>query len=583
MKKVVKNILARKNHQDQPKTFTQDGYLVMESKSLHNLSSAELCEIIYKFDSEVKRLNQQLQIPQQEKSSSENEIIANQRIEALQNELRAMRKELENSQNEAKKLSEELSGKDSQGLNFSEQLEFIQFDTLQMPNPCCSNKDQEIEKLNEEIRSLKESIETIKTNPQMQELKITINMMEKEIGNQKNQIQSLSSANKGFLEKLQILNKQKQAAEMEANKGKIEIESLKKELNAMNFQKEDLVKELRNCKSNCAGKEDKLQKKCKKIKEIKEKLLVKTNECTKLESELNNEMYQNKNNLFAIKENFQKDLEKLNIEKENQNKEYQEAIKQLELSTENEIKIVKEKIIEKSKENDNQKLKISELEKLIENQNTKISSLEADEKLLKEKNLKNKTKKSALKAQISSLKDEIQREKNRSLTHPEPQFTLNLINISPKDAQALQSVSFELDSLYKHLMIMMMNGSSSLSSNPVNYSIPCQDFTAFEAKLNNLLMQIREALDSHPEEPQSSSWASKLKSSLRANLNFKQNSPVKVLTCFSPKEETKVSTIARPIAPKKIINKQGGGRTPDPTRVRNDNNAHERRNSSSSL
>lgn len=312
------------------------------------------------------------------------------------------------------------------------------------------------------------------------------------------------------------------------NRYLIENEQLENNNNKLNFVKVSLQTEVRSLNESIKVKDEKLLNQQNINYDLKRRNLALDLIRADLENK-NNTMLKHIDCLNAKYLNVD-EAEKLSVQILNSNSEI--------VSLEN----VREKLsLELSKCN----LKIKMIEKdmeicLKENLDLKnrLDDFGLTEKKLIEKLEKSQTKREIARKElikISKLNNQdLQNVKDKTkfkLDHDFQNLDITKLseftNMDNKEIEVINYFKQEVEQLYKTLMCLMIQSSTSEAKNLQILNIPTINFSTFERRLNNLVMQFHEMADS--SEPITK------KSSILSSISF--NSKVNIFSCISSQNE----------------------------------------------
>ena len=195
---------------------------------------------------------------------------------------------------------------------------------------------------------------------------------------------------------------------------------------------------------------------------------------------------------------------------------------------------------------------LSEKIKVFEQENAKLSQ-NLDRALKKREVAKNEVLKLNKKLETLSQEPKSSPDKFGEL------FKLDNSDPSPAEQNSMYLLKKELEFLYKDLMNMIMNGSTTSAGDSLAYTISSEDFSNFERRLNNALVQVKEALDSPAEVATENSWSSKFSSAVaRVKDNMSEKGPVKIFSCIGSQEEPRQRP--RTNQGRRLISNTGGNR-----------------------
>ncbi|CAG9320182.1 unnamed protein product [Blepharisma stoltei] len=598
-KKKDKDSTEHANANTQPTQPPPEGYVTMDGSSLYNMPAADLVEIIYKYDAEVKHLNQQISTDSEQLSQFNKDFpilqekfqYFSKHSEELQNELDRVEEELKDTQAslESRKAEldlakSQLASKSELVANYRQQVEDLraQITELETENliipqsagSCCADREAEIIKLHSDIAKLKTSLaESNKVSQEVQELRITNKSLESEIAKMSIQHEVGNAQIKNLNEKIVLIEKQKQEIEKECSKRQSSLESMEKELSKLLFQKESMETEILALRESQHLKETKYLKKQNKIKKLNGDILEKSNQICKLKQELEGIKDKNQLEMLQIIENCKKETERIE-------RQYEEKIRELEstiANCKNEENRGNENNLEKltivEQQNKEYAQKIRDLNEYLKEQSIKISELEKENKNLSESYKKSQHKRELARQELTKLSQKLEH-KTPEISLPSSQktenfdFKLNISEMSKYERKALSLFRLELESLYKMLMKIMMGSNTTKKNGICIYNIKSDDFSAVEKRLNNIVMQVHEALDTPETDSQAfpientNSWSTKLSHAVSAVRHgmMTERGPVKLFSCMSSQEEFKGNMIPKSPQGKRLMSNTGGER-----------------------
>lgn len=599
MKKGFKKLFNKKEKEQTPgidPPLPQDGYITMDGNSLYNLPVSDLCEIIYKYDTEVKLLNQQLSAANEQVNQFKKDMpplqdqvtLYKQHSENLQSELTKVESELTDTQTalEGRKAELDLTksqliSKDELLSNYRKQVDDLQnqlseinIESLSIPESsgnCCQDREKEILKLKTELSKLKTTLnDTHKLNQEVQELRITTKMLESEIAKMSMQNENYNNHIKSLNEKIASIDKAKQDVEIEGHKKQISIESMQREQTRMQFQKESLETEIRALKENLNQKEKKYNKKQSKLEVMQEQIGDKTNEAYKLKHEIETLKHNNQVEIFQLIENHRKEMSHQESCLKTKISELENVITQVrkggeENGKQNEHALERLNTLELQNKEYNQEL--TRLNDFLKDQSAKVSGLEKENKQLHDNLIKANQKREAARQEVLKLSQRLDQKEKQVKTPPSPvkeesSFKLNSAEMTAVEYKSLFNFKNELETLYKMLMKLMMNGNATQDGCSFVYNITSEDFSTFERRLNHTVMQIHEALED-PEAhiqtaPSENSWSTRLNNAVsKVKKGMSERGPVKLFSCMSAQEESKGNMIPRTHQGRRLISNTG--------------------------
>ena len=550
MKKNLKKWFSKKDKTEgsEETTTPQENYTAMASNSLYNLPATELVAIIFKFDLEVKNLNKDLQSTKDQLSSTKQDYsklqdqstLYKQHNEALQSEcnklvidLNEAATSLDTKQESINLLTNQVNSKDEMLSSYKIKLQELEKSLL----------DLQFTGINfdagEEIIKLKAKLEeSSKSSDEINELKIKNKMQEGEISKLSQNLSESKEQMRMWKDKVNIFEKDRKEIEADINRKKIEIENLNSQVNKMNFLKESYDTEIKALKESINNKDIKFTKKNTKIENLHEQNVELQKAHSVLKFELDSLKIKQQEELIASQEKFvldkEESLARLNQKIIDLELEIQELNKTNENSTNLQSEILH---LQKITQDQQERLSITLAE--LHEKTLKINSLEIENQKIAERLKRSENKRELARNEIIKLTQKIE-----STTAPiienklknEANFNID-INSSPKELDLVNLLKNELENIYKTLMKI------SYINDSVYYQIKIEDFSSFENKLNNIVMQLHEQLDERSQEQ---------------SLNINQKNtiskpvgrlPIKIFSCIADQDEAPPRLIPKPKRP----------------------------------
>ena len=337
---------------------------------------------------------------------------------------------------------------------------------------------------------------------------------------------------------MNIFEKDRKEIEADINRKKIEIENLNSQVNKMNFLKESYDTEIKALKESINNKDIKFTKKNTKIENLHEQNVELQKAHSVLKFELDSLKIKQQEELIASQEKFvldkEESLARLNQKIIDLELEIQELNKTNENSTNLQSEILH---LQKITQDQQERLSITLAE--LHEKTLKINSLEIENQKIAERLKRSENKRELARNEIIKLTQKIE-----STTAPiienklknEANFNID-INSSPKELDLVNLLKNELENIYKTLMKI------SYINDSVYYQIKIEDFSSFENKLNNIVMQLHEQLDERSQEQ---------------SLNINQKNtiskpvgrlPIKIFSCIADQDEAPPRLIPKPKRP----------------------------------
>lgn len=537
-KKLFKKKTKNPETADQPSP--KDTYTSMSSDSLFSMPVSELVSIIFKYDSELKSLNQDLTT-----AKDQNQTLK-QSFQKLQDESSLYKETKDNAQFECHRLATELNEAVTSLDSCQSQLELAKTQLASKDSMLNTLKSRvsELEKQNcelqltgihitpnDETENLRKKLaECNKLEQTIRELKVKNESLENELKKiSASAVESKEQA-RMWKEKTNAFDKAMNDSQVELSKKKTELEDLKTELKKLAFIRESMETENRSLKESLSQKEASVKKKNEKIGELNKlttqlqqsiSLLKFENESSRLKArqeiqfEIENERAQQIAERQMAEENFVleinglkeslKDVEEIKRQLE-QSKAEKERIEQDLMSKGVELSEVHENIGKLTEE----KLKLSETLKVSNN------------------------KRELARTEILKLTQKLETLQKSNSTIPDPKKVPKSITI--EEVSFLSIIKPELDSLYKSLMSLISEANKDF------YSVKITDFTSFEKKMNNLVVALHEQIEEISFSPPTSQTIPPARPT-------KGRTPIKLFSCIVDQDETQPRSIPKPKRP----------------------------------
>lgn len=505
-------------------------YRSVNSESLERMPPAELLSIIYRYDSEVKYLNTQLEESSQKETKAKSQMIKlkeelvlhrghgdklNEEFHAVSVDLKKTAELCEQQKIKVTMMTTELETKDELLRNFKQQIRDLAENSTESGSTGTEGLRAKVAKLKKKL---------YQNNPEsLQELEIAKKLLENEVTKQsalcrqqESQIQSLTTA-------MATLETERKKLYSDIQHNKHSNSTTLEELSKLKFQKESMSTEL---KSLC----DRLARKDAKTADLRSRL-------AGLENDVKSKTEEN----FSLKSEYE---EKIYTLQKSENSSFSNQFAALS----HRIQELESQLNTQTKEN-------SELTVKLETQAQEHSALKTSFSCEQEKNIELSKQLEDLKNKRKQAKAELIRLSQRQTQQPVSEFRINPLQVPQGEIRPLQALQRELESIYKSLMNMMFTATSTKSV----LQIPNEVFSLFEQRLNNVLMQVHEALDMSRDP----SWSSKLATTMGSLNSNSGRLPVKLFSCMRSEEET--SSVLRPktMLGKKLVSSTGGARRID--------------------
>lgn len=513
----------------------KDNYTSMSSNSLFSMPVPELVSIIFKYDSELKTLNQELgtlkdqhqllkqnSLKLQDESSLYKETKDNAQFEChrLATELNEALTSLDSCQSQLELVKTQLASRDSILVTLNSRISELEKQNCELQLSGINfNQTDEIENLRKKLAEFNKQEQIIR------ELKVKNEILEKEV----KKISASAAENKEqarmWREKTNIFEKALNETQAEMAKKKSEHEELMSGSAKLAFSKESTETENKSLKESILHKEATIKKKNEKIEELQ-------NIKTQLEQSITLMRIENDSKNLKIEEDFKERLRQENERKEKEWQTTQENLK-AELNSLQEVLKNFEDISKKLEQNETEKdkaqqdlaSKAMELKELGE----KVENLAAEKSKLEETLKISNNKRELARNEIMKLTQKLESAQKAGINMNENKRSIK--PSSPEEIKMLSILKPELDSLYKALMTLITDAKGDF------YSVKIGDFTSFEKKMNNLVVMLHE----HIEEFSSSTNSNATVPPIPA----KGRTPIKLFSCIADQDETQPRTIPK--------------------------------------
>lgn len=522
------------SEQSDPAT-PKDTYTSMSSNSLFSMPVSELVSIIFKYDTELKNLNQELA------TLKDQHQLLRQTSQKLQDESSLYKATKDNTQFECHRLATELNEALTSLDSCQSQLELVktQLASRESILLTLNSRVSELEKQNcelqlsglnftqsDEIENLRKKLaEFTKQEQAIRELKVKNEILENEAKKISASAAESKEQARMWREKTNIFEKALNEAQAEIVKKKTEHDELVSELARSAFTKESIETENKSLKESIQQKEVTIKKKNEKIEELQ-------NEKMQIEQSITLIRIENESNVFKIQEDLK---ERLKWESEQKEKEWriaQETLRTELNSLQGDLKRFEEvtkklELTEAEKEKIQQDLvnKVVEVKELQD----KVEKLTGDKAKLEESLKTSNNKRELARNEIMKLTQKLESIQKSGLS---PNDSIKVIK--PSSSQELKMLSMlkpELDSLYKALMTLITDVNGEF------YTVKIVDFTSFEKKMNNLVVMLHE----HIEESSSTS----INNTTVPPVPTKGRTPIKLFSCMADQDETQPRTMPK--------------------------------------
>lgn len=545
----LKNIFKKKLKKVENPPRQPEGYVTVEASNLNQMPISQLVNIIYRYDAELRHLNSAAEGQSSQLTAATSSLTQLQEELSLHKEhneklnqechnaitgLSQSKESLESKEGEMLLLRSQLESMEELVSNFKTQLSELSKQLEEQHLAEAQSEDSSyLSMLKAEIVRLKASQQDIrKEEQQRQELTIKNKMLESECAKSQLQVQSLQSQMSALDVKLSEFERKRQSQEMRVFKLEIELESEQKNQGKLSFQKESVETALQTAQESCNRKDTKIQKSKAKFLNLREQLKVKIEE-----------IYELKNKLESLAKDHKESLEATECEVQSRAQEQLAQVSALQCK-------LKELEDQQEPSLDHSYLKYEENELRTENEDlkTELSSLRTANTSLAKTIQDLKLKQDAAKSEVIKLSQKLE-SKEKAL--PTAEFRIATSNVSFSDLQPLTALKKELEEIYRTLMNLMFSSPPTSSE----ISIKQEDFSAFERRLNNLLMQVHEAVELSQQNPVS--WASKL-TGATVGLRSKQKGPLKLFSCMRVDDDPRPIVQPRTIYGRRLAANTGG-------------------------
>ncbi|OMJ78834.1 hypothetical protein SteCoe_21278 [Stentor coeruleus] len=532
----MKNWIKRKtqNITSEEASTPSDNFTAMNSNSLYSLPVNELVSIIFRFDLEVKNLTKELNLAKDTISSykgdlpktQDQSLLYKQHNEALQIECNKLAKDLNeartslyNRNGQFDLMKNQMLSKDELIQNYKAKIQDLEKQVLELQITGISFQPSD------EVVQLKAKLEeSKKILPQINELNAKNKSLESEIAKLSSTINNDKTQIRSWQEKTLACEKSRKDFELELIKKRSEAEILSKEISRMNFLKESQDKEMRTLQESNSQKDLKISKKHSKIEslkktnqELQKQILIFKYEMESIRTKMQDE-------LFITQERAKDELERAKDLHDSQILTLESKISQLE-NLHQDYETLKQELNTLKIQKNSQDEILNNTQSELHQKTIKISLLESEIQNLNNNLIESNNKTDLANTEIQKLSQKLEAQKSSQNSIAEIKIK-SLSNPLPKEIDMLTYTKNELDILYKSLM-KIINPSDSLA-----YLIKIEDFTAFEKKMNNIVMQVHEQLDEISEEK---IWAAKAKSPQIGKA--KGRTPVKLFSCMADQDD----------------------------------------------
>ncbi|OMJ76515.1 hypothetical protein SteCoe_24091 [Stentor coeruleus] len=462
----------------------------LDMHTLSTVSHTELCQLVLRFHTELKD--------------------AGHHIESSEEQIKQLKKDLNNSIEQAQLYKNHCE--DLQNFAQKSSMESDSYKTL------LESKTQEVKYFrdkNVELEKISESVKNL--NSILAEL------------------ESLRQKNKEMNEKIVLMTSEKELHTKEKTHYENEIRSFKD-------RQDEVIKKYQDCENLLKQKSEEYFKVKADNKSLKQNVKELDKVCKEMEAVVKGkshrilELETQCNGMVTNLQEFKEKINTLEIdhetEKDELKKELKEKTAQLEIIHDKMDKETAAKIEEINsnlmKSLEDYKIKITSLEiersnysSTIQKLNNEISDLQCSLKTTQEDLELSQKKRELAKEELIKLTQKFENMSN--LDRPSNKTTQSLVNQSLllqrqvlpgsiQEHKALQILKFQLDTVYKALMELMLSANTTRDSmtNSIQYSITSEDFSRFEKDLNKVVMNAKEAAENPNFIDQGPGWMGKI-------------------------------------------------------------------------
>ena len=521
----------------------QENYTPMSTNSLYTLPANELVTIIFKFDQEVKNLNQELLSVKDQLQSSKSDlsklqdesVLYKENRETLQLECNRLARELneavtslDSRQAQLDLFRSQLASKDELVTNYKSRITELEKQNCDLQLSAMHlSAGPETEKFRAKLE------ESSKQEALVHDLNLKSKTLEAEITKLCLTVSDDKETIRMWRDKTNLFENARREAESELVKVKSEAEDLRSEKARLLFFKESADTEIRSLKESVNQKELRMQKKVGKVENLQSSLS---------EAQQQNSVLRYENDM--IKKRFAEDLQVV-----------QERAKgeKVALEVEFEGKVGKlnreiDGLKEAAKAGDEVvgRLKLVESENGMLAQQLTNTITDLHEKQRKINELTEENTKLVDSLENANGKRELARNEVFKLTQKfeilQKSAQSDSVKVAKKcsveEISVLNAVKNELDPLYKSLINLISEVEKD------TYKVKIVEFTTFEKKMNNFVMMLHEQIEDLQVEksvlPASPQQVAKA---------VKGRTPIKLFSCISEQEDAPPRLIPRPKRP----------------------------------
>jgi chromosome segregation ATPase len=527
MKASLQKFFKKRKAAEEVQVQVQEQYQTVESNQLAQSSPEDLMQVIYRYDTEVKRLNKAIEDSRSVQAEHDKGL---EEAQLYKKHNETLQKHVQDLSEEVDQIKATLDTSASEVATLKEQL---------------LAKEQTLYQLNEPTREIAAELQVTQS---------AARHLEKELAQKAAYVSSLENERSHLVDKVGQLERELQAFELTVKKECLETEAVRGELSRVNFLKQSLETEIKTLRESLTRTDDKLRLKEDKLEKLQETLLEKQTEAVSLRQEVEARRLECTRSANQLEDSHRRELAKLESQLSKEREDWKNQAEFLAGNVDNltaELKEAEENAFRQASKGDNATSELAMLQQTCESAVNRVGTLEVENGKLKQTLAKAQKKREMAKAEVIRLSYKLEQ---KSSSEAKPWVKLNSGATQPQDMAALQSIRYELEVLYKELMGLMMNAQTSSVERPhlseqgierrsgptLQYLMSADDLSSFERRLNNLSVQVHECTDvpteSEPERPQTEprSWSSKISgavNSIRQSVSGRGS--VKLFSCMS--------------------------------------------------
>lgn len=498
---------------------TTEKYQTVESTQLSHSSPDELMQIIYRYDTEVKRLNQ---LVEDSRAAAANLSKAKEEAQLYKEHMEALQKHSQGINDEMESMRTLLDSKTSEVTLLRGQLATKEQLLTQLINPTSENSG----------------------SAELQAAQQSVKLLEREVAQKAARAVTLQNEKANLIDRVAQFERDLQASELALRRERMETDAARGELNRVNFLRQSLETEIKAMRESLARTDEKLRVKEERLEKLQETVLERQAELAGLKQEGESKRLEYTRSASLIEESYRKDLEKLEgqlaKEREERRKEgeiMQEKTEKLAAA----VKLAEDKAAQQATKGGYAEAELELLRQTCESAINRANTLEVEKQRLEDSFTKLQRKREMAKAEVLRLSHKIE---TRSSPGAQQWMKLNPSSVQSQDCSALASIRQELEGLYKQLMVLMLNARTSTGSKP-DYLIGADEFSQFERRLNNLFVQVHDCIDlpeAEPEQvqpPPPQTWGMKISGAVSSI----RHGPVKLFSCMSGDSNHRPKTV----------------------------------------